>query len=234
MWRDVPLRARTAESTSQTAALRRIRAAASCGRCRCARGGRGVVRRWLLWFRSHGRLGFRWWWGRLWLFLDFRECWLWRHDLQLGLLLGFWLCLGWLVCGLHARITTELGGLLADAHLRSHVHLEVLDVALVLRDGLVVADPDLVGHLRNQPHIMRNQHHTTIEFVHCLGQCIDTFHVLLVSFVVVLRSPGQSIAIHCSPLQSSGKPQWHHRKINNQAALSEARKRKREQQSSEV
>mmetsp|Transcript_28318 Transcript_28318/g.60719 ORF Transcript_28318/g.60719 Transcript_28318/m.60719 type:complete len:305 (-) Transcript_28318:653-1567(-) len=112
-----------------------------------------------------------------------RVWWCWRcrsglDDLQLGrLFLLLFGCL-WLAGCLNAGVSLEFS--VVDSHLLPHVHLEIHNVALVLGDGPVFADPDLLRNLADQSHVVAHQNEAALEFVDGLGQCVDALHVEMV------------------------------------------------------
>mmetsp|Transcript_28143 Transcript_28143/g.48826 ORF Transcript_28143/g.48826 Transcript_28143/m.48826 type:complete len:633 (-) Transcript_28143:351-2249(-) len=67
---------------------------------------------------------------------------------------------------------------LADAQ------LEVGNVPLVAGDPLLVADPDLLRHLRDQAHVVRDQHQAALELGDGPGQRVDGLHVQVVGGLI--------------------------------------------------
>jgi hypothetical protein len=59
----------------------------------------------------------------------------------------------------------------------THLHLEVSNFSDILHDGAVVNHPDLSSNLRDQSHVVRDQHHAAFELVDSFGKTIDTLHV---------------------------------------------------------
>jgi hypothetical protein len=59
----------------------------------------------------------------------------------------------------------------------SSMHLEVHDVTLVLGDLLLVANENLFGALRNQPHVVRNHEDSSLEAIETTSQGINGLHI---------------------------------------------------------
>jgi hypothetical protein len=57
------------------------------------------------------------------------------------------------------------------------VHLEFHDIPGILCDLFVIANVDIFGNLRNQPHVVTNHHHATLERVQAFGQRVNRLHV---------------------------------------------------------
>jgi hypothetical protein len=57
------------------------------------------------------------------------------------------------------------------------VHLEFHDIPSVLCDLLVIANVDIFGDLRNQPHVVTNHHHAALERVQATSQRVNRLHV---------------------------------------------------------
>jgi len=57
------------------------------------------------------------------------------------------------------------------------MHLKVHNVSLVLGDLLVIANVNLFGNLRDETHVVRNDHDTSLKLLQATSQCINRFHI---------------------------------------------------------
>lgn len=51
------------------------------------------------------------------------------------------------------------------------------DVAGPLLDRTLVAHPNLIRHLLQQPEVVRNEDHAALELLDAVGQCINAFQI---------------------------------------------------------
>ena len=75
----------------------------------------------------------------------------------------------------------------------SHRQLEVHDVALVFLHFFVVANPQLLGDLADEAHVVGHQNHTTFELVDGFCQAINGVHVQRVRRLVQQQQVGLGV-----------------------------------------
>eukprot|EP00983_Pelagomonas_calceolata_P124911 1161159-Pelagomonas_calceolata.AAC.5 len=79
------------------------------------------------------------------------------------------------------RVNTQIARVLVnETHLPLHHILVAADIPLPPLHLVVVADPDLLGHLVDEAEVMAHQHHTSIKAVYGISQGVDGLQVKMI------------------------------------------------------
>ena len=100
-------------------------------------------------------------------------------------------------------VAPNVGSLLSGSLLRDVFHVDVKqvllvgpDVALPLRDGLVIAHPDLLSDLVDQAEVVADEHEAAVELLDCLREGVDGLDVEMVGRLVEEEHVGGRHAEH--------------------------------------